>query len=138
MENDWIFHLLSDKVGHREVAIKGVKGQDKKLEQLISQRLGQSNISYYTTRKDKVNNKDTFLFSKFGENKEKHYLVISSAGKYNEAEGRMFEKWGCREFEDFLWLNHAPINAADMVENDEFSLGGVWQQGCYSLRRCKN
>lgn len=124
MENDWILRLLSEKAGKREIAIKGFKGQDKELEQLISQNIGQPHINYYTSNKSKVNNRDTFSFLEYGENREKQYLVVTSHETYNEAEWKRLEKWGCKEFDDFLWLNHYPIPVMDVAgETDAFPGG---------------
>ena len=124
MESDWILHLLTEKAQNREIAIKGCEGQEKELEQLITQRFHQSSINYYTAQKSKVNNQNTFSFSSYGESRKSQYLVIASHEKYNEAEWKMLETWGCREFDDFLWLNHYPINAMDIAGDEGFSPGG--------------
>lgn len=124
MYREWILRLLTEKAGNRKVALKGSKGQDQELEQLIVQEFGQPDIEYFTAVKDKVNNRDTFSFSEFGGRKGEYYLIIPSVEKYNEAERKTLEGWGYREFDDFLWLNHDPIDAMDVAEGAVFPRGG--------------
>lgn len=109
---EWIVHMIKENYKGRKIVFRG---KNAALEERLKSE-GFAVAFYVSSRKDAVNNIDTFHISILGQKSSKYYVVVPML-KYCERERDLFKKYEYNEIEDVLWIMHKPINVMEYYEN---------------------